>query len=226
MGDGFGFNQKNINPTHVFHEAGTYSLELLVVSPNGCTQQARWEDWMEVYPMPFASFNYYPKTANIVEPILHFEDRSDDALAWEWQFNGQDISIAQHPQFHFLDTGQQQIQLVVTNLEGCTDTSVQYIDVALVTTYHLPNAFTPNSDGLNDDFIGVGYLDGVRSFELKVWNRWGEVVFATQEADQAWNGRMHNSGAVLPAGVYMYQLDYNAPRGEQVHLNGVVTLIR
>ena len=135
-------------------------------------------------------------------------------------------SINPNPTFTFQDTGRQEILLVVENFNGCRDTIIQELDIKPVITYHLPNAFTPNNDSKNDEFRGVGYLNGIRSFEMGIWNRWGELIFNTSNPEDGWNGRKNNNGKRAPNGVYTYIVKFTGPRGQPYEFNGLITLIR
>jgi gliding motility-associated-like protein len=69
--------------------------------------------------------------------------------------------------------------------------------------YTLPNVFTPNSDQANDLFIPFPYR-GVKEIDLKVFNRWGQVVFTTTDPAIRWDGTLNNEGEPVPDGVYFY----------------------
>ncbi|MCB0586478.1 MAG: gliding motility-associated C-terminal domain-containing protein, partial [Phaeodactylibacter sp.] len=114
----------------------------------------------------------------------------------------------------------------VTHPSGCKDTATQVIDIVPKVTYFLPNAFSPNDDSVNDIFLGKGYLEGVRGFEMSIWNRWGENIFSTSDPLEGWNGRKHNTGNPAPEGVYVCLVRYTSPRGEPIEIKGFATLIR
>lgn len=87
---------------------------------------------------------------------------------------------------------------------------------------HLPTAFTPNEDGLNDTFGLVG--EGVENCRLIIYNRWGEIIFYSITMDQRWDGR--HKGKIVPFGSYSYEiLAYGKEFGE-IHQSGNVTVIR
>ena len=89
-----------------------------------------------------------------------------------------------------------------------------------------PNAFTPNGDGTNDVFRPVFPCEVVFS-NLKVFSRWGELVFETNEPLTGWDGRIN--GLDAPSDVYVWRVEYEAIRsGEQLHFvaKGGVTLLR
>ena len=117
-------------------------------------------------------------------------------------------------------------QLIVTHPSGCPDTAFKTIDVVPLVTYHMPNAFSPNGDGRNDLFKGVGVLTGMSDFKMTIWNRWGELMFATTDPSEGWNGLKMNNGQEAIVGVYVYQVEYIDPRGDKQALKGYATLLR
>jgi gliding motility-associated-like protein len=103
---------------------------------------------------------------------------------------------------------------------------VRYLDISPETRLHFPNAFTPNDDSVNDVFLPKGYLKGYKQYTLRIWNRWGEVVFDADEPDAGWNGRHQNAGQPVPSGVYLYEMTLIGPRGEVDQRRGSLTLLR
>lgn len=112
------------------------------------------------------------------------------------------------------------VTLIVEDQYGCFDTLTQSIGIIPPQTYFLPNAFTPNADGLNDQFIGVGLTDYLLDFKLEIFNRAGGIVFISDDATQGWDG------ADAPGGVYLYQVSYRVPHGERTTRRGEVVLVR
>ena len=93
--------------------------------------------------------------------------------------------------------------------------------------YELPNVFTPNFDGLNDAFLPFPYRF-IERVEFTVFNRWGTEVFFTTDPALNWNGRIRNSGALLPDGVYFYLCAVYEQRLEGVvirNLKGTIHLL-
>ena len=87
----------------------------------------------------------------------------------------------------------------------------------------MPNAFTPNGDGLNDVFKieGIEY-EKINAF--KIFNRYGQLVFETTDGKKGWDGTM--KGKIAPAGVYFYQISLALPLGGTKNFKGDVSLIR
>ena len=90
----------------------------------------------------------------------------------------------------------------------------------------LPNAFSPNGDGINDLFKPKGNFFGVKDYELRIYNRWGAQIFETQDPDEGWNGRVLNVRNESPPGVYVYKLFYNNTRGAPIVEEGFATIVR
>lgn len=111
---------------------------------------------------------------------------------------------------------------ITTSCSVVSDTFVVRSESCEGPNLFIPNAFTPNADGLNDEFF-IGNLQGV-DFSLMIYSRWGQVVFQTSNAQVAWDGTI--DGYPLPEGVYSYRIDYYDARGDVQTRSGLITLIR
>lgn len=223
---GDGGTSGEISPTYVYENIGTYTVSLEVISPLGCQTDTIWNNLITVLPSPIADFTYTPLQLSNLQPTAQFNDQSIDAIKWRWTFGTSGISIEQNPSHTFPDTGMQVIQLVVFHESGCTDTIQKLLDVIPEVRYFLPNAFTPNGDGSNDGFRGNGLLEGATDFNFRIWNRYGELLFETDDPSEAWNGRKNNTGELSALGVYVVVVTYTGPRGEKKELRGYATLIK
>jgi len=223
---GDGNTSTEISPTHIYEKAGTYSVSLSIESPLGCFVAEDYPDLINILESPEAGFSLTPNELSSTNPTVQVNDASFNAVEWRYEFSNQGTATMANPSFTFRDTGQQQIVQIVTAPSGCIDTAIQFIDVIPFVQWFMPNAFTPNRDGVNDIFIGNGSLAGATDFTFTIWNRWGELVFETTNINKGWNGQKGNIGRDSPAGVYVYVLSYRTPRREKVLLEGFATLIR
>ncbi len=223
---GDGESSEEISPSHTYYDIGQYSLSIRVTSPLGCYIEESWDNWITVYPNPIADFSYMPERLTNFAPEVTFQEESFGGEFWEWYINDQDFIYGKEASFVFRDTGLQKVALVVENEFTCRDTAELYIDVIPLITYFLPNAFTPNGDGKNEEFIGVGRFEGLKNFHMMIFNRWGEMIFETDHPEEGWNGLKHNTGKRAPNGVYPFIVNYQEPRGKMHHLQGFATLIR
>ncbi len=223
FGDGTTIDE--LSPTHIYQEVGRYEIKLFVTSPIGCYIETSFGEWITILESPEAGFIFSPENPSNFNKTVDFTDQSTGAISWLYDFGGT-AKLERNPTFTFPDTGFVQIMQVVTHETGCTDTAFATIDIEPLVTLHLPNAFTPNNDGLNDDFRGKGFFDGFKSYNMQIWNRWGEKIFETTDPSQGWDGKKQGSDNIAPPGVYVYSVDYAPPRGAAINERGHVTLIR
>lgn len=215
-----------ISPTYTYLNPGVFSVNLQVTSPIGCTTSRNFPNWIRVKQGTKADFTYSPEQVSTFKNTVTFKDQSQFATQWQWFFDTKGYSIVQNPVFKFRDSGVHKVKLLVSNNVGCTDSIVKLIDVIPQVTYWLPNAFTPNEDGHNDTYRGTGITEGMKQFELKIFNRWGEQIFKTADPTEGWNGLKNNKGEPSPQGVYLCLVTYTSPRGEKFEIKNYATLLR
>lgn len=86
---------------------------------------------------------------------------------------------------------------------------------------YIPNSFTPNGDGMNDTFGATG--EAIKEYSIQVYNRWGEVIFQSDNYSQQWDGTY--DGAKAPQGTYVYKVSASGITGKSTIKNGTVHLI-
>ena len=109
--------------------------------------------------------------------------------------------------------------------EGCVseDSITLKVEAINESQYWMPNAFTPNGDGLNDCF-GVKYWGVTESFELSIYNRWGELIFQSKDPRACWDGRY--KGTPQDAGVFVYMIRASNNCSPAIFRKGTFTLVR
>ena len=215
-----------LSPTNTYLTAGIYTVTLEVITPLGCAKDTVFNNLVEVLPSPDAGFSFSPASPSNLDPTVTFQDESALGAAWFWDFGTGDQTRNRNPVYTFPDTGFFDVTQIVTHLSGCQDTLVQRIDIRPEVRYYLPNAFTPNNDGLNDTYFGKGFLVGITNFEMTIWNRWGEQVFLTNDPNEGWNGRHKNTGQPAPNDTYVVVVSFTGPRGQLYQFQGSATVIR
>ena len=160
-----------------------------------------------------------------------FTDSSVNATSYVWDFdhpksgarNASTSASTSH--VYGQDTGTYTACLAVQSIQGCKDTFCADLLVEYIKSLDLYNVFTPNSDGTNDTF----YLDIVnqRKYIMKIYNRWGELMFESFDPKQGWDGNHLLSAEPMPEGTYFWVLDYgyNCERDDRL-AEGIVELIR
>jgi gliding motility-associated-like protein len=118
---------------------------------------------------------------------------------------------------------------VTVEKDGCSETlSIPVIVTELICTseyFFLPNAFTPNGDNINDILrVRSNFLEKITGFELQIYNRWGDLVFKTENPEDGWDGTY--KGRELPPDVYGFFMRVDCPTGDDVHAQGNISLLK
>jgi gliding motility-associated-like protein len=225
FGEGTSTNGERVQ--HSYTQTGSFDVGLALYAPNGCQTTALYENWVDIKGVPVANFDYTPKTPNVLDPKVQFINTSTDATAFDWQFNQSDFSSVFEPIYTFADTGFQEVTLIVTHESGCQDSLTRLIDIPPVIQAYLANAFSPNGDGINDEFKLQGVLLGIRDFRMSVWDRWGNLVFESTDPNQAWTGQTANLRQEdTHSATYAYQVSYQDARGKRSEHTGSILVVR
>ena len=214
----------DMNPVHLYTDTGTYTVTLLVVDPNTCNLRDSISHTIVVHPKPKADFYSQPVPAVYNTPTI-FYNTSAGSINFTWLFGDGDSAHT-----NTLDTVVHQYQetntfnacLIASNQYGCSDTVCHPVESLINPLLDVPNAFTPGRFGENSVIMVRGF--GIATMNWKIYNRWGQVVFETNNPFIGWDGTY--KGAAQPLGVYAYTLEANFFDGTKVHRNGDITLIR
>lgn len=223
---GNGQTSSSTNPTNCYTVAGNYTVTLTITDAQGCTGVSTAT--VNVYPVPDADFSASPQPTTILDNTVHFHDETTGGAmitSWDWNLGNGTTSIAQNPSCLYGDTGTYAVQLVVTSNHGCKDSVIHYIRVNDEFSLYVPNAFSPNADGVNDVFYAKG--EGIRDFKMYIYDRWGNQVFFSDDIYKGWDGRYQSKGTeIVQEDVYVWKIQCKTPKGEKKQLSGHVSLIK
>ena len=228
FGDGDTSSQYTVS--HLFQKTGKYTVTLKVVDSNSCNQKAQSSQVIEIIERPEPKFN------TMVEPciegvLFQAEGRLYDSIFWNFGDNSP-LSINTNPIRHiYTNSGDYTVNVIFKNAKsGCLDTLSKLVSTNADSTTEatVANVFTPNSDGLNDGFRIYGISPNCDKAELRIFNRWGELVFMTTNLSLPWNGKVENDGADVPSGTYYYLLKILETKNPKLpkELHGSINLIR
>lgn len=223
---GDGSSGSVLTPAHTYAKAGSYRPSLKILAPNGCTRASIAGSPIQVASSPQAKFTFAPEKINSQKPDVTFTDQSVDAVKWSWNFGGAGVSSDQNPMFTFPQVGRVKVKLQVANTAGCTDTTTQELNIESIIAFYVPNVFSPNGDNINDEFRGLGNILGVSNFKMAIYDRWGSLIYLTENPTAAWNGKLGNGGSDANEGVYLYKISFKKLDGQLELLQGTVTLVR
>ncbi len=221
---GDGSTSTDESPVHVYSTQGKYTVVLVSTNINSCNISDTLSYDLYVYDPPVASFTYSP----VVPPentAVTFINTSTGGVFYKWIFgDGDSILTAKRDtviSHYYNRSGVNSTCLIVYNLAGCTDTTCTDILATVVPLLDVPNAFTPNGDGVNDYVRVRGF--GIEKMDWKIFNRWGKLVFQTGDVHEGWDGKY--KGVLQPMEVYVYVLDVTFTDGTTLRKKGDITLL-
>ena len=190
--------------------SGTYIDTLLTI--NGCENVVT----THLFVGPSFSVNIGKDTCITDTTTIHLIANVPGATSYTWQDGTHDSTIT------VTAPGLYWVRVFVNNCSKSD--SIQIITCPTLTYFYLPNAFTPNGDGLNDIFRPVG--NEISEFHMIIYDRWGQLVFETDDFEKGWDGTF--KGRYCDPGVYAYVLTYKSSKTEisSMTTTGVVTLVK
>jgi gliding motility-associated-like protein len=212
-----------------YTEPGCYDIGLTVRSPEGCVDSSSVKDFVCVRPYPEALFDYEPEETTVQDPVLKFRNLSTGSRHYAWSFGELDSSFQEHPRYSFPadSAGEYRVCMEASNKYGCKDTACSVVSLGGEVIVYVPNAFTPDGDGVNDRFGPVVQGVDKSDYHFYIYDRWGEVVFESHHPEKRWDGSVKGSESASKTDVYVWRLvTKNKYTGEEVEKEGHVTLIR
>ncbi|MCX7729466.1 MAG: gliding motility-associated C-terminal domain-containing protein, partial [Bacteroidia bacterium] len=216
------------NPSQViYNTVDTFDIKLKIKTMYGCERDTLVPTYVVTYPLPVASF--YPE-----KPLLseldgeeYFINTSYGGTTYFWNFGDVTSSNNTASTFNathlYVHPGDYTITLVVTNTYGCSDTTVQKITVTPDVSIYIPDAFTPDNDGLNDVFKPQGVGIQNLNYKMEIYDRWGEKIFQSEDFNIGWDGTV--KGSVAQTGVYAYYIVLYDIKGYKHFYKGHVSLL-
>lgn len=187
---------------------------------------------VNLHPVPIANFAFDPDTVEVNE-VVNFTDSSmtslgspiNTGLHYFWDLG--DGNYATYPKvtFNYTAEGLYPVTLIAFNQYNCSDTITKHVFVYDIKEVYIPTAFSPNHDGFNDELtILTGY--NTKSFSIKIYDRWGKLMFSSLNPNNPWTGVDPKYGEQVPEGVYLCIVEYTTSKGVKKVQKGSVTVVR
>ncbi|MNU48414.1 PKD domain protein [compost metagenome] len=215
--------------SHVYALPGTYTVSITSVSDNGCVYSNTFTN-MIVVDGPTANFHISPNPTTIFEPnVMLNNSSSTDVVNYSWLIQGgaPATSSLENVNVDFPEgiVGNYNVTLIVTNANGCVDSITKIVQVLSDVILYAPNTFTPDGDELNQMwFLHIDGID-IYQFGLKIFNRWGEVIWESHDPKAAWDGTYQ--GEIVPYGAYSWILETREIISDKKYtFNGHINVIR
>ncbi len=230
------------HPVHVFRNSGNHTITLKITDEHGCENVREKINMIRVFPKPVLDFYTKPEAVSMLNPQVTFYPVTENTDSLYWFFGDGDSlfnSVTQVTHFYG-GIGEYTINLIGESIYDCADTISKVIKIDDEYSFYAPTAFTPNRDGFNDCFSVCGHGIDPNEFSLKIYNRWGELVFETTEYDHSegcdgctkgswdgtYQGNLLKGDRVLDQGLYGWVCTFKDKTGIDNEYSGVVRLIR
>lgn len=191
-------------PSSSFPNLCTGSYNIVIEDASGC--QGTDNATVSSPPVVNADFTYGPQPTTIHDPLIWFTNTSENGATYSWDF-GDGSTATSIDAVHEYDSenpGSYIVCLSVSDVNGCTDNQCATVYIDDIFSIYVPNAFTPNGDGINDYFLPILNAEDPTEYELRIFNRWGEQIFAVENPSLGWDGSY--KGQLVEEGVYVWKV--------------------
>jgi gliding motility-associated-like protein len=213
-----------------FTQAGCYDVTLTTTGANGCANNLTISNMICVEEDPIASFTPASQVLTTLNTTVEFNNTSYGAVDYLWNFGDESMnSSIESPNHTYPQVdGNYNVQLIATSALGCVDTAYGFIQVQEELLYYVPNTFTPDFDDYNETFKPI-FTSGFDPFDytLLIYNRWGEVIFESHNAEIGWEGTYGVDGKIVQDGTYTWTIEYKRSINDgHQQIQGHVNIIR
>jgi len=241
FGDGSFSN--SCTPNHCFVTPGTFKVTLTLTDGKGCVNSDSTK--VIVFPQPIADFGFSPQPATNIDPV-HFTDMSQGAVGPNsygpygmlWYLG--DVFLA-NPANNYVNNSMNPMHLYdgtdapysyyvtqwVQNQFGCKDSITKVVEIKPSWTFYIPNAFSPNDDGVNEGFKGTGVGIDNTTYNLWIFDRWGMLLFYSNDLEKVWDGRIQGKdGDIVQEDTYVWKVRFHDFMGMSHEYRGIVSVIK
>ncbi|MDG1332847.1 MAG: gliding motility-associated C-terminal domain-containing protein [Crocinitomicaceae bacterium] len=181
---------------------------------------------VEGYPFveivqPIADFSFLSTTTVEGLPV-YFENNSVGGVIWDWDLGNGEYSTLFSPGTTYETAGTYLVTLIATNEMGCVDTISKPMTILHEYWFYAPNTFTPDGNEFNNAY-SISVIGAV-SFDFKIFDRWGELIFESQDPNFSWDGTYN--GNYIQDGVLVYVATVVDENGETHEYTGHISLLR
>ncbi len=203
MGDGA--YASGLNASHQYQNIGQYKVKLYTSTVGGCKDTFNASSNAYVLKLPNVNFTYNFKDGGNSNTLATFKNSVTNYKYLLWDFAQFGQSIKNDSTITVYDSTTILVKLKITDFNGCSNTKEEWVYIGGPIKYYTPNVFTPNGDGKNEMFGPEG-IEFARNYTFKIYNRWGEIVFATDNHLDKWDG--YYRGKLCQNGVYTYVISF------------------
>jgi gliding motility-associated-like protein len=208
---------------------GCYDITLTISNALGCTATTTMPNLICALQSPKALFSANPKTISANPQTVNFTNNSTGADTYLWDLGNGTTSSAINPSVEYKDILQNNfVTLHAYSNNGCADSISIILYYKEETLFYIPNSFTPDQDEFNQTW-GPVFTSGFDpfNFDMYVFDRWGNLIWESHDADSRWDGTYGAKGVKVPQGIYTYKINYKPKETDKkLYVAGHINLIR
>jgi gliding motility-associated-like protein len=212
---------------YTFNQVGCFDLTLTITSANGCVASNTANSAICVIPGPVASFYATTEQIDFFSGQIQFVNNSyGGGNQYFWQFGDGSQSTQVNPAHSYPSQtiADYDVMLVAVDSNGCVDTAFQQYLQREIMRLNVPNSFTAGEDGINDNFKPIfSAPDLIKYYQFDIFNRWGELIFSTNNQYDAWDGKY--KGIQCQTGAYTWKIKYTDYLNTTKDAHGHVVLL-
>jgi gliding motility-associated-like protein len=193
---------------HTYEDPGLFIPSLSITDIYGCVWNDSLDIGIRVYTTPVASYKVNSDRLYLPETTLKIENTSNGADSFTWQYEGALPLSDFEPTIEFPADLEKNytLKLTASNVFGCIATTEKSIEVVQAIELYLPNAFTPDGDGINDTWEINGLGIDPNFVSIEIFDVWGTVVFQSESTLAVWDGGLSSATGLVGSGQYNYRI--------------------
>ena len=217
--------------SYTFNVEGCYDVSLTTLANTGCYGTMTMDSAICVMPNPIASFTSTTANIDYYTGQIIFMNNSIGAQEYIWFFgDGSPNSNAVNPAHNYpqeLESTYDVTLIAIDTVYGCIDTAILTFELLDELAFYVPNTFTITEDDINEEFFPVfSSPASIESFDFKVYDRWGELVYTSGNINDKWDGTHGNRNRPAQEGTYSWKLTFTTNKGIERAVAGHVNLLR
>jgi gliding motility-associated-like protein/uncharacterized repeat protein (TIGR01451 family) len=210
----------------IFSGEGCYDVNLQITNSDGCSNDTTYSDFICVLETPEAEIGLSPNYIGIANPDVEITNLTTDADTYSWSFGDTLVynyfqpGIVTYPTYV---SDQYYVSLIAYNNNGCVDSTFRIINFDNSLVIYVPNVFTPDGDEFNNIFKPI-FAAPVASYNLKIYNRWGEILFESNDTEVGWDGTYN--GMLVQDGAYTWDILVTTFETRTYRKQGTVSILK
>lgn len=220
-------------PFHIYNDSGKYNISLKITYEQNCIATSTGEIFVNVLHNPDIFVSRSPENPDMTNPSVNFTISTNGIIQTFWNFGDGDTSTLLSPTHTYSDTGRYNVNVQTYNTVGCENKSSFIIEVGAGNSFEIPTAFMPNTESSSggtydinehNNFVFFPIVDYVKKYNFQIFNRWGEMIFSSDELSKGWDG--YYKGKLCKQDVYMWKVEIIFLNETYLKKAGNVTLLR